>query len=45
MPNLKGTQTYIYLITKMDSLLTNKVEVATHMNEALKTDPDRRNIG
>ena len=44
MPNLKVILTYIYLITKMDSLLTNHVMLASQVVEAINTDLDKCKI-
>ena len=45
VPYLTLIPTYIYLITKRYSLLTNQGELAAQVTEALTMDLDRRTIG
>ena len=44
-PSLTGIPTYIFLVTKMDSLLTNQGEIGAQVTDTLETWLDERNIG
>ena len=45
VPYLKLLTTYIHLITKKDSSLTNKGELAAQLTDTLTMDLDGRKIG
>ena len=45
MPHLTGTPPHIYLLSRMDIVLTNQGGMAEQVADALKLELDERNIG